>query len=139
MWRCRKSRRAPSWLDWPPGAHAGTGRAAGAGRQRAGDRGQQFPAVAGPCGLKQGERAHLLRTDTPAVAPTTEQKIRGHADRTADWIFIVTGYDLAVLRQLGDEALAPAALAALGAAPGAVAGWYSLSLSMTRGETAQMR
>lgn len=83
--------------------------------------------------------AHLLRTDTPAIATTTEQKIRGNADRSADWIFIVTGYDLAVLRQLGEEALAPAALAALGAAPGAVAGWYSLSMSMTRGEVVPSR
>ena len=60
--------------------------------------------------------------------------IRGNADRSADWIFIVTGYDLAVLRRLGDESLAPAAVAALGAASGAVAGWYTLSLSMARGE-----
>ena len=78
--------------------------------------------------------AHLLRTDTPAIAPTTEQKIRGNADRSADWVFIVNAYDLAVLRQLSEEALAPAALAALGAAPGAVAGWYALSQSMTRAE-----
>jgi hypothetical protein len=78
--------------------------------------------------------AHLLRTDTPAIAPTTEQKIRGNADRSADWVFVAIGYDLAVLRRLGDEALAPAALEALGAAPGAVAGWYGLSMSMARGE-----
>jgi hypothetical protein len=83
--------------------------------------------------------AHLLRTDAPAIAPTTEQKIRGNADRSADWIFIVCGYDLEVLRLLGDEALAPAALSALGAAPGAVAGRYSLSLSMARDENGPSR
>jgi hypothetical protein len=83
--------------------------------------------------------AHLLRTDTPAIAPTTEQKIRGNADRSADWVFIVCGYELEVLKQLSDEALAPAALGALGAAPGAVAGWYSLSLSMAREENGPAR
>jgi hypothetical protein len=80
--------------------------------------------------------AHLLRTDTPAIAPTTEQKIRGNADRTADWVFIVCAYDFEVLRLLREEALAPAALDAIGAASGAVAGWYSLSLSVARGENA---
>ena len=89
---------------------------------------QELPLRAGLAG------AHLLRTDTPAIAPTTEQKIRGNADRSADWVFVVCGYDLAVLKQLGDEALASSALEAIGAAPGAVAGWYSLSLSATCGE-----
>lgn len=83
--------------------------------------------------------AHLLKTETPAIAPTTEQKIRGNADRSADWVFIVNGYDLAVLRQFGEEALAPPALQALGAAPDAVAGCYSLSLSMARGDVGPAR
>jgi hypothetical protein len=83
--------------------------------------------------------AHLLRTDTPAIAPTTEQKIRGNADRSADWVFVVCGYDLQVLQALREEALAPASLSALGAAPDAVAGWYSLSLSMARGENTPAR
>src|SRR4051812_24311713 len=78
--------------------------------------------------------AHLLRTDAPAIAPTTEQKIRGNADRSADWVFIVCGYELDTLKALSDAALAPAALDALGAAPGASASWYSLSLSMSKGE-----
>lgn len=83
--------------------------------------------------------AHLLRTEAPAIAPTTEQKIRGNADRSADWIFIVNAYDIAVLRRLSEEALAPAALTAHGAAPGAVAGCYILSLSMARGENVPSR
>ncbi|HEY8361018.1 MAG TPA: hypothetical protein VIL30_26465 [Ramlibacter sp.] len=83
--------------------------------------------------------AHLLRTDTPAIAPTTEQKIRGNADRSADWILVVCGYELEVLRRLGAEEAAPAALEASGAAPGAVAGWYSLSLSVARGENTGVR
>ena len=78
--------------------------------------------------------AHLLRTDTPAIAPTTEQKIRGNADRSADWVFIVCGYELEALQALGDHELAPAALDAVGAAPDAIAGCYRLSLSVARGE-----
>jgi hypothetical protein len=78
--------------------------------------------------------AHLLRTDTPAIAPTTEQKIRGNADRSADWVFIVCAYALDALKVLSEEALAPVALGGLGAARGAIASWYSLSLSMTRDE-----
>lgn len=81
--------------------------------------------------------AHLLRTDTPAIAPTTEQKIRGNADRSADWVFVVCGYDLASLAALREGALAPAALVAMGAAPGAIVGMYGLSLSVARGENSQ--
>jgi hypothetical protein len=83
--------------------------------------------------------AHLLRTDAPAIAPTMEQKIRGNADRSADWVFIVCGYELEALQALGDAALAPAALDALGAAPSAIASWYRLSLSMARGENGPVR
>ena len=94
---------------------------------------EQLPLRAGLGG------AHLLRTDTPAIAPTTEQKIRGNADRSADWVFVVCGYELAVLQALRDEALAPAALEALGAEPGAAASCYTLSLSMTRDENGPSR
>ena len=88
----------------------------------------QLPLQSGLAG------AHLLRTETPAIATTTEQKIRGNLDRSADWIFVVCGYELEVLKALGQETFAPGALEALGAAPGAIAGWYSLSLSMSRDE-----
>lgn len=94
---------------------------------------QDLPLRAGFAG------AHLLRTDAPAIAPTTEQKIRGNADRSADWIFIVNAYDLDVLRRWSDEALAPDALHALGAAPDAVAGWYGLSMSMAGAENGPSR
>lgn len=83
--------------------------------------------------------AHLLRTDAPAIAPTTEQRIRGNADRSADWVLVVSGYEREALQGLGDGALAPAALAALGAAPDPGTGWYSLSLSMARGENRASR
>jgi hypothetical protein len=94
---------------------------------------EELPLRAGLAG------AHLLRTDTPAIAPTKEQKIRGNADRSADWVFVVCGYELQVLQALSEETLAPAALEALGAARGAVAGWYGLSLSVARSENGPRR
>ncbi len=36
--------------------------------------------------------AHLLRTETPDLAETTEQRIRG-GDAVADWIVLLSGYD----------------------------------------------
>jgi hypothetical protein len=53
-------------------------------------------------GLTSG---HLLRTDTPAAAQTTEQKIRG-GDAAADWIVIVSGYDARALEDLAAGPLA---------------------------------
>lgn len=75
--------------------------------------------------------AHLLQTDTPAIAPTTEQQIRGLADRAADWIFIAIGYDAQALRRLADGALSAAALHGAGAAIGATTGAYALRASLT--------
>ena len=37
--------------------------------------------------------AHVLRACAPAIAPTTEQKIRGLADGAADWVVVLCGYD----------------------------------------------
>jgi hypothetical protein len=49
--------------------------------------------------------SHHLRTDTPAAAQTTEQKIRG-GDAAADWIVIVSGYDARALEDLAAGPLA---------------------------------
>jgi hypothetical protein len=43
--------------------------------------------------------AHLLQARTPAIAATTEQKIRGNKDAVADWIVVLCGYDGAALLQ----------------------------------------
>lgn len=51
---------------------------------------------------------HLLRTETPQMPQTAEQKIRGGRDATADWIVLVTGYDVAVLKDLAGTAFAAA-------------------------------
>ena len=74
--------------------------------------------------------AHLLRHETPAIAQTTEQKIRG-GDQTADWVLVAIGYEAAALDALAQEAWSEAALVALGARPGTVSGRYALSLSAT--------
>jgi len=58
--------------------------------------------------------AHLLQTQTPDIAPTTEQKIRG-GDQTADWIYLVCGYEQRALEECLVSVLAPAALQAQGA------------------------
>jgi hypothetical protein len=78
--------------------------------------------------------AHLLQTQTPTAAATTEQKIRGGADGVADWIVLVSGYDVPALQAMADDALgAPqlGAAGAAGAAEGPVPGLYRLSSSLT--------
>jgi hypothetical protein len=74
---------------------------------------------------------HLLRHEAPALAATTEQQIRGNADRAADWAIVACGYDLAALRRLEAGELGEAALHALGAAPGAKRRCYGLAYSAT--------
>ncbi|MBK0392798.1 DUF4286 family protein [Ramlibacter algicola] len=69
--------------------------------------------------------AHLLRSGV-AAPKTAEQAIRGNADQAADWIVLVTGYDLEAVRQ---------AAAALVREPGAVVQLHSLALSMAAGDT----
>ena len=90
---------------------------------------QQLPARSGVTG------AHLLGTETPAIAQTTEQRIRGNADRTADWIFIANGYDTQALRRLAQGELSIAALEGAGAGSGVVLGTYGLRLSMVAKDT----
>ena len=70
---------------------------------------------------------HLLRHEAPALAATTEQRIRGNADRAADWVIVACGYDLAALRSLDAAELGDAALKAMGAAPGPVCQCYGLA------------
>lgn len=74
---------------------------------------------------------HLLRHEAPALAATTEQQIRGNADRDADWVIVACGYDLAALRGLDAAQLGEAALQALGAVPGAERRFYGLAYSAT--------
>jgi len=74
---------------------------------------------------------HVLRHEAPALATTTEQQIRGNADRAADWVIVACGYDLEALRRLEGAQLGEAALQALGAAPGSERRLYGLAYSAT--------
>lgn len=74
---------------------------------------------------------HLLRHEAPPLAVTTEQKIRGETDRTADWVLVACGYDAAALRALDQAELGEAGLRAMGAAPGTERQLYGLAYSAT--------
>ena len=74
---------------------------------------------------------HLLRHETPDIAPTQEQIIRSRSDRVADWVLVACGYDPAALEDLAGSRLSDAGLAAMGAAPGAERALYTLSQSAT--------
>ncbi|WP_298934001.1 hypothetical protein [uncultured Ramlibacter sp.] len=91
----------------------------------------QLPGRAGLTG------AHLLQHRTPAIAQTTEQKIRG-GDSFADWVLVATGYDAQALQALERAEFGQAALATLGASPGSVSGLYQLSYSATPVDTASV-
>lgn len=74
---------------------------------------------------------HLLRHEAPPLAATTEQQIRGNADRVADWVLVASGYDADALHGLGEAELGEAGLGALGAAPGTERHLYGLAYSAT--------
>lgn len=78
--------------------------------------------------------AHLLRTETPEVGVTTEQKIRGGRDKAADWIFVACGYDLAALQGLRSGELSDEELSRRGAEGPVQAGLYALSHVHTQAE-----
>jgi hypothetical protein len=96
---------------------------------------EQLRSFLGALAREQADKAgivgaHLLQTETPAIAATTEQKIRGLSDQAADWIFIVIGYDAQVLRQLAEGVFADGALRAAGSAEGAITRAFVLRHSM---------
>lgn len=72
---------------------------------------------------------HVLRHEAPAMAVTTEQKIRGGVDPAADWVIVACGYELAALRELADSALNKTRLLALNAATESECRFYELAYS----------
>jgi hypothetical protein len=74
--------------------------------------------------------AHLLQTQTPQAAATTEQKIRG-GDGVADWIVLVTGYEKQVLLDVSAKEFGESSLGEAGAMPGRMPGLYRLSHAVT--------
>jgi hypothetical protein len=75
--------------------------------------------------------AHLLHTESPDIALTTEQRIRGGRDAAADWILLAGGYDIAALQGLRAGELSDDALSRAGAEEGIQAGLYILSHAST--------
>lgn len=75
--------------------------------------------------------AHLLQTRTPPAESTTEQKIRGGTDRTADWVVLASGYDEQALAALAAHQLSPPALTEDGALPDQISGIYRLAYTLT--------
>jgi len=89
-------------------------------------------ALAGSLSSRPGTTAgHLLQNQTPKIAPTTEQQIRGGPDPAADWAFIACAYDRSALEALAGTELSDAALVAAGAQAGALRGLYGLAHSNT--------
>jgi hypothetical protein len=102
------------------------------------------PADADGVGLLQGLRpllkelpgragvggAHLLRHSPPQIAATAEQKMRG-GDSYADWVIVITGYELETLDAIAAGEFGWPALQALGAAAGVQHGRFQLSYSAT--------
>ncbi|MCA1381695.1 hypothetical protein [Bradyrhizobium sp. BRP23] len=75
--------------------------------------------------------AHLLLTDTPKTSsPTTEQQIRGN-DGAADWIILVSGYDIDAVDAVIAGQLSPPSLQRAGAQDGPTPGRYRLAFTMT--------
>ncbi|MES2957472.1 MAG: hypothetical protein V4792_04740 [Pseudomonadota bacterium] len=72
--------------------------------------------------------AYLARHERPPIAATTEQRIRGK-DREADWVLVVSGYDITALEALTSDELWDDSLVEVGAVPGSVAGLYRLAYS----------
>lgn len=77
--------------------------------------------------------AHLLQTQTPAAAATTEQRIRG-GDAVADWIVLVSGYDAAAIQNAAASTFNTGSLDDAGAAPTATVGFYDLSFAMAKSD-----
>jgi hypothetical protein len=75
--------------------------------------------------------AHLLLTDTPKTSsPTTEQQIRG-ADRAADWIVLLSGYDPDVVQRVVADRLSSSTIRLAGACESSTNGYYTLAFTMT--------
>jgi hypothetical protein len=82
--------------------------------------------------------AHLLLTDPPKTSsPTTEQQIRG-ADRAADWILLLSGYDPDVVQKVVADQLSSSALRIAGACDNPTIGRYRLAFTVTPHDLAAM-
>ncbi|MEW6769289.1 MAG: hypothetical protein AB1342_14785 [Pseudomonadota bacterium] len=77
--------------------------------------------------------AHLLHTQTPNIEMTNEQKIRG-GDAVADWIVLVSGYDVDAIAAIVESELRADRLSESGAAPAPMYSHFNLAYTMTPGD-----
>jgi len=82
-----------------------------------------------------GVAFHVLRTETPQVASTKEQQIRGGKDRAADWVVVALAYEASALEALQREALGDE-MERHGALAGALAGRYQLAYAASADDLA---
>jgi hypothetical protein len=69
----------------------------------------------------------LLQHIGARQALTAEQRLRGGADGTPDWVVLVNGYSVDAIAEVAASELDDAQLSARGAAPGALAERYRLA------------
>ncbi|RYF30341.1 MAG: hypothetical protein EOO23_05365 [Comamonadaceae bacterium] len=81
---------------------------------------------------------HLLRTETPAIAATTEQRIRG-GDAVADWILLLSGYERSSLEAVAQQELSQSSLAEAGARGSILSSVFRLSYSLAATDLAATR
>ncbi|RCW68793.1 hypothetical protein DES41_107315 [Pseudorhodoferax soli] len=95
--------------------------------------------LAAECVLQPGLAGlHLLRHETPAIAQTAEQQLRGAGDRHADWVLLACGYDEAAVTALWQGPLADAGLMAMGAAGAAQRSRYQLAYAALPADVADV-
>ena len=82
-----------------------------------------------------GVACHVLGTETPPAASTTEQQIRGGKDKAADWIVVAIAYEAPALDSLQNQTLGQE-LERHGALPGALAGRYQLAYAASASDLA---
>ena len=74
---------------------------------------------------------HLLHHETPDLGATSEQRLRGLADTSADHVIVAVAYDDAALSTLARDELGDAALGRLGTVGRIERGRYLLAASAT--------
>lgn len=83
--------------------------------------------------------AHFFEAIKQTGLKTNEQMLRGGKDGEVDWVLLVEGYDAAAVNAVLAGRLAPAELAAHGAAPGAVTDVFAHHFALTAQDIAAQR
>lgn len=92
---------------------------------------QQADRSAGVLGIVG---VHLLKHQAPPIAATREQQIRGNADRVADWVLLVAGYDRQCVEALASVTFSDDGLVAMGAEPDTERASFTLAYAALPGD-----